>query len=77
MKISEKQLIIMLRVLEGSLMVHDRSDIDIFGYDIEIRRNTFKQIIEQQPDEPKDLGLLYINESDRLRYALKRMREIG
>lgn len=51
MKITEKQLQIMLRVLEGSLKIADRTDMNIFGYDSATRKNLFNEIINQQSDE--------------------------
>jgi hypothetical protein len=51
MIVSEKQLLIMFRVLEGSLIMHDRTDMNIFGYDNMTRRDVYNQIINQQSDE--------------------------
>jgi hypothetical protein len=55
MRITEKQLQIMLRVLEGSLCMQDRTDMNLFGYDIETRKNIYNQIINQQSDEVIDV----------------------
>ena len=55
MKITEKQLQIMFRVLEGSLCMHDRTDMNIFGYDRETRSNIYNQIINQQSDKLIDV----------------------
>jgi hypothetical protein len=65
MKISEKQLLIMFRVLEGSLMMHDRTDMDIFGYDNKTRRNVYNQIINQQSDELINIKNIETDESTR------------
>jgi hypothetical protein len=51
MYITEKQLLIMFRVLEGSLNICDRTDMNIFGYDREVRKTILHQIINQQSDE--------------------------
>lgn len=50
MKITEKQLVIMLRVLEGTLTMYDRNDMNLFGYDRKIRLEVYNQIINQQSD---------------------------
>jgi hypothetical protein len=55
MKITDKQLLIMFRVLEGSLKIADRTDMNIFGYDAATRRNLFNEIINQQSDEIIDV----------------------
>jgi hypothetical protein len=55
MKVTEKQLIIMIRVLEGSLRIADRSDMNIFGYNYKIREELFNQIMNQQSDEIIDI----------------------
>ncbi len=51
MKVSEKQLQIMFRVLEGSLSMADRSDMNLFGYDSDTRLKIFNEILNQQSDE--------------------------
>lgn len=55
MKVTEKQLLIMLRVLEGSLTIHDRSDMNLFAYDVETRKSIYDQIVNQQSDELIDV----------------------
>lgn len=55
MKVSEKQVGVMLRVLEGSLRVADSTDLNIFGYDIDTRRIIYSQLINQQSKEIVDL----------------------
>lgn len=55
MRITEKQLQIMLRVLEGSLFMQDITDMNLFGYDRETRKNIYNQIINQQSDEVIDV----------------------
>jgi hypothetical protein len=55
MKISEKQLQVMLRVLEGSLTIYDRTDMNIFGFDLNTRRSIHAQIINQQSDNIIDI----------------------
>ena len=56
MKVTEKQLMVLIRVLEGSLAIHDRSDMNLFGYTIETRRTVFDQIVNQQSNELKDVS---------------------
>jgi hypothetical protein len=48
MKITEQQLLILIRVLEGSLSIHDRSDMNIFGYNTEFRKQLYEQIMNNQ-----------------------------
>jgi hypothetical protein len=55
MKVSEKQLLVMFRALEGSLSFSDRSDMNMFGYDGETRRSIYHQIINQQSDVLLDI----------------------
>lgn len=50
MKITEKQLQIMFRVLEGTLTMCDRNDVNLFGYDRETRIRIYNQILNQQSD---------------------------
>lgn len=50
MKITEKQLQIMFRVLEGTLSMYDRNDQNLFGYDRETRIRIYNQILNQQSD---------------------------
>lgn len=57
MKVSEKQLLIMFRVFEGSLSMADRSDMNLFGYDRETRLKIFDEILNQQSDEIIDVDL--------------------
>ena len=54
MKITEKQLLIMFRVLEGSLNVHDGGSI--FGYSMDERLKIFNQILNQQSHVIVDVG---------------------
>lgn len=54
MKISEKQLTLLVRVLEGSICFVDRTDMDIFGMTKEQRKNLFEEIINQQSNELVD-----------------------
>jgi hypothetical protein len=51
MKVTEKQLLIMFRVLEGTLSMYDRTDMNIFGYDQETRLRIYNQILNQQSDK--------------------------
>jgi hypothetical protein len=60
MRVTEKQLLIMFRVLEGSLTIVDRNDMNLFGYNSETRRQVFNQILNQQSDEIKE----FTDESD-------------
>ena len=55
MKVTETQLLIMMRVLEGSLKVADRTDMNIFGYNKETRLKTFDDLINQQGNEIIDV----------------------
>ena len=55
MKITEKQLVIMFRVLEGSLTINDRTDMNIFGYNHKLRSLIWQQIINQQSDKLIDI----------------------
>ncbi len=55
MKVTEKQLQIMFRVLEGTLNVGDRTDMNLFGYDQETRLRIFNQILNQQSDKIVDV----------------------
>ena len=55
MKITEKQLQIMLRVLEGSLCMLDGTDMNLFGYDRKTRNDIYNQIINQQSDKLIDV----------------------
>jgi len=56
MKVSEKQLMIMLRILEGSISFVDRSDMSFFGYDQKTRKDLFNEIINQQSDKLEEVG---------------------
>ena len=55
MKVTEKQLQIMFRVLEGSLTLNDRTDMNLFGYDQETRLRIFNQVLNQQGNEIIDV----------------------
>lgn len=50
MKVSEKQLLVMLRALEGSLAFVDNINSN-FGYARETREAFYNQIMNQQSDE--------------------------
>lgn len=54
MKVTEKQLLIMFRVLEGSLTIAD-GKMGLFGYPVEVREQIFSQVINQQSDEIIDV----------------------
>jgi hypothetical protein len=56
MKVTEKQLLIMIRVLEGSLKISDRADMNIFGYNYKTRAEVFNQIMNQQSEELKSVS---------------------
>jgi len=56
MKVTEKQLQIMFRVLEGSLTIRDRVDLSLFGFMRETRLEVYNQIINQQSDEIIDVS---------------------
>lgn len=51
MVVTEKQILIMLRVLEGSLTIADRTGYNMFGYDREDRIRIYNEIINQQSDK--------------------------
>jgi len=55
MKVTEKQLQIMFRVLEGSLSISDRTDMNLFGYNKETRLRIFNQVLNQQSNEIRDV----------------------
>ena len=55
MKITEKQLQIMFRVLEGTLSLADRNDSNTFGYKKEQRINLYNEILNQQSNELIDV----------------------
>ncbi|NBL00479.1 MAG: hypothetical protein EOM50_21245 [Erysipelotrichia bacterium] len=55
MKVTEKQLQIMFRVLEGTLSMYDRKDMNLFGYDQETRLRIYNQILNQQSDKLVDV----------------------
>ena len=55
MVVTEKQILIMLRVLEGSLTVADRTDYNMFGYDREDRIRIYNEIINQQSDRMAEI----------------------
>ena len=46
MKVTEKQIQIMFGVLEGSLSMYDRTDMNLFGYSQETRLKIFNQILQ-------------------------------
>jgi hypothetical protein len=48
MKITEKQLLIMLRVLEGTLTICDGKDTNLFGYAMQDRIDLYNAIVNQQ-----------------------------
>lgn len=51
MKISKKQLHVLVRVLEGSLKIAHRADMNIFGFGIDVRRKLLDEILNQQSDK--------------------------
>ena len=55
MRVTEKQLQIMFRVLEGTLSMCDRTDMNLFGYSQETRLRIFNQILNQQSDKLIDI----------------------
>ena len=55
MKITEKQLHMLVRVLEGSLLVCDRKDVNIFGSNYAARLLLHNDIRNQQSDELIDV----------------------
>lgn len=55
MKVSEKQLHIMLRALEGTLQIVDRCDMNLFGYNKETRLLVYNQVVNQMSEELDDV----------------------
>lgn len=55
MKITEKQLHALVRILEGSLLVGDRKDVNIFGCNRASRMLLHNDIRSQQDDELIDV----------------------
>lgn len=55
MKITEKQLQALVRILEGSLLIGDRKDVNIFGCNRAGRMLLHNDIRSQQSDELLDL----------------------
>jgi hypothetical protein len=51
MVVNERQLQVMLRVLEGSLTIADRTDLNMFGFNRETRYEIYEQIINQQSEK--------------------------
>jgi hypothetical protein len=49
MNLSEKQLIVLLRVLEGSLSIVDNGAY--FGFSQDVRRDIYHQVLNQQNDK--------------------------
>jgi predicted AAA+ superfamily ATPase len=45
MKITEQQLLMLIRILEGSLSVHDKN---VFGYNTEVRKQLYEKIMNNQ-----------------------------
>jgi hypothetical protein len=56
MVVSDKQLQVMLRVLEGSLTICDRTDRNMFGFDQETRLQLYNDIINQQSNKLIDVS---------------------
>jgi len=59
MKITEKQLLVLIKVLEGSLQIYDRKDLCLFGYTRKVRKDLYDELINQQNGvvETKSLNL--------------------
>lgn len=55
MKVTEKQLQVLFRVLEGSLNMYDRTDMNLFGYDRKTRTDVYNQILNQQSEKLVDV----------------------
>lgn len=55
MKITEKQLLILVRILEGTLRLYDDKTDNLFAYDAKTRETLYNQIINQQSDEIIDV----------------------
>ena len=54
MKVTEKQLLILLDTLKGSLHLADGGSL--FGYDAETRRLIYNKIVNQSNDELIEVG---------------------
>lgn len=55
MKVTEKQLLVMLRVLEGSLSINDRTDMNLFCFDYKTRAKVWSEIMNQQDNTLVDI----------------------
>lgn len=54
--ISEKQIIALLRILEGTLSITDRRDLNLMGpYTQDYRINLYHEIMNQQSEELKEV----------------------
>ena len=51
MKITERQLHVLLDTLSGSCSLFDRVDSPLFKYDVETRQAIYNEIINQNNDE--------------------------
>ena len=47
MKISEQQLYILIRTLEGTLNICDRIDSPLFGFNLETRTKLYNDLVSQ------------------------------
>jgi hypothetical protein len=51
MKITEKQFLVLLDTLRGTLTIADRIDNPLFGYSREVRVSLYNELINQQNQE--------------------------
>ena len=52
MVLTEKQFLIMFKVLEGSLLVKDDdTSLSVYGFDLETRRRVYENILNQQSNK--------------------------
>ena len=51
MRINEKQLHVLIRVLEGSLTINDRCDMNLFGFNRKTRFDIYNQILNQLSED--------------------------
>ena len=58
MLISERQLHVLVRVLEGSLSFNDRNDMNWFGYDRDVRFNIYNEIVNQKSTDLVAIGFV-------------------
>lgn len=56
MKITDKQVLMLLEIAKGSLNICDRKDMNLFTFPYQQRVDLINQIYNQQSDKLKELG---------------------